>query len=155
MNCKNCRHWFVNPNIVIPGEPTEGKCLVSEIKAQSNHFCNAWELSQVAEWKDENARLKDYISKLEAPVPERNLQLAKASLRITELERRITEAKEILEDEMGEWLPLQVPYLPEGMMPIRKALDVLEGEEEEVTKGQGLPKNFPPVMGSGDGLGWY
>ena len=132
MNCKNCRHWFVNPNIVIPGESTEGKCLVSEIKAQRNHFCNAWELSQVEVWTDENARLKDYISKLEAPVPERNLQLSKASLRITELERRISEAKEILEAEMGEWLPLQVPYLPEGMMPIRNALDVLEGKAEEV-----------------------
>lgn len=45
MSCKNCRHWFVNPNIVIPGEPSEGKCLVSEIKTQSNHVCNAWELS--------------------------------------------------------------------------------------------------------------
>ena len=49
MNCKNCRHWFVNPNIVIPGEPTEGKCLVSEIKTQSNQVCNAWELSRIAE----------------------------------------------------------------------------------------------------------
>ena len=64
MNCKNCRHWFVNPNIVIPGEPTEGKCLVSEIKAQSNHFCNAWELSQVAEWKDENEKLTARIAEL-------------------------------------------------------------------------------------------
>lgn len=61
MSCKKCRHWFVNPNIVIPGEPTEGKCLVSEIKTQSNHVCNAWELSQVAEWKDENERLKEEL----------------------------------------------------------------------------------------------
>lgn len=49
MSCKKCRHWFVNPNIVIPGEPTEGKCLVSEIKTQSNQVCNAWELSRIAE----------------------------------------------------------------------------------------------------------
>ena len=56
MNCKNCRHWFVNPNIVIPGEPTEGKCLVSEIKAQNNHFCSAWELSRIAELEAENER---------------------------------------------------------------------------------------------------
>ena len=53
MNCKNCRHWFVNPNIVIPGEPTEGKCLVSEIKTQSNQVCNAWELSRIAELEGE------------------------------------------------------------------------------------------------------
>lgn len=33
--------------------------------------------------------------------------------------------------------------------------NVAEPPEAEVTKGQGLPKNFPPVMGSGDGLGWY
>ncbi len=47
MSCKKCRHWFVNPNIVIPVEPTEGKCLVSEIKTQSNQVCNAWERSEV------------------------------------------------------------------------------------------------------------
>lgn len=47
MSCKKCRHWFVNPNIVVSGEPTEGKCLVSEIKTQSNHVCNAWERSEV------------------------------------------------------------------------------------------------------------
>ena len=53
MSCKKCRHWFVNPNIVIPGEPTEGKCLVSEIKTQSNQVCNAWELSRIAELEAE------------------------------------------------------------------------------------------------------
>lgn len=68
MNCKECRHWFVNPNIVIPGEPTEGKCLVSEIKAQSNHVCNAWELSQIAEWKDDNEKLTARIAELEAEI---------------------------------------------------------------------------------------
>lgn len=62
MSCKKCRHWFVNPNIVIPGEPTEGKCLVSEIKTQSNQVCNAWELSQVAERVDET---KPYLSRIE------------------------------------------------------------------------------------------
>ena len=56
MNCKNCRHWFVNPNIVIPGEPTEGKCLVSEIKTQSNQVCNGWELSRIAELEAEIER---------------------------------------------------------------------------------------------------
>jgi len=66
MNCKNCRHWFVNPNIVIPGEPTEGKCLVSEIKTQSNQVCNAWERSQIAEWKDDNEKLTARIAELEA-----------------------------------------------------------------------------------------
>jgi len=76
MNCKNCRHWFVNPNIVIPGEPTEGKCLVSEIKTQSNQVCNAWELSQIAEWKDDNEKLTARIAELEGerrwiPVGER------------------------------------------------------------------------------------
>lgn len=56
MSCKKCRHWFVNPNIVIPGEPTEGKCLVSEIKTQSNQVCNAWELSRIAELEAEIER---------------------------------------------------------------------------------------------------
>ena len=56
MSCKKCRHWFVNPNIVIPGEPTEGKCLVSEIKRQSNQVCNAWELSRIAELEAEIER---------------------------------------------------------------------------------------------------
>ena len=64
MNCKECRHWFINPNIAIPGEPTEGNCLVSEIKAQSNHVCNAWELSQIAEWKDDNEKLTARIAEL-------------------------------------------------------------------------------------------
>ena len=68
MNCKECRHWFVNPNIVIPGEPTEGKCLVSEIKAQSNQVCNAWELSQIAEWKDDKEKLTARIAELEAEI---------------------------------------------------------------------------------------
>jgi len=70
MNCKECRRWFVNPNIVIPGEPTEGKCLVSEIKTQSNQVCNAWELSQVAEWKEENEKLIASNTKLEEFVNE-------------------------------------------------------------------------------------
>ena len=68
MSCKKCRHWFVNPNIVIPGEPTEGKCLVSEIKTQSNHVCNAWEHSQVADWKDENEKLTARIAELETEI---------------------------------------------------------------------------------------
>ena len=64
MSCKKCRHWFVNPNIVIPGEPTEGKCLVSEIKTQSNQVCNAWKSSRVAAWKDENEKLTARIAEL-------------------------------------------------------------------------------------------
>lgn len=70
MNCRECRHWFINPNIAIPGEPTEGNCLVSEIKAQSNHVCNAWELSRVAEWKEENEKLIARNTKLEGFVNE-------------------------------------------------------------------------------------
>ena len=100
MNCKECRHWFVNPNIVIPGEPTEGKCLVSEIKTQSNQVCNAWELSQIAEWKDDNEKLTARIAELERDKKalrgiEENLrehidigtlQLSAATARIVELE---------------------------------------------------------------------
>ena len=70
MSCKKCRHWFVNPNIVVSGETTEGKCLVSEIKTQSNHVCNAWEHSQVADWKDENEKLIARNKKLEEFVNE-------------------------------------------------------------------------------------
>ena len=70
MSCKKCRHWFVNPNIVIPGEPTEGKCLVSEIKAQSNHICNAWERSARAAWADENEILTARNVKLEGFINE-------------------------------------------------------------------------------------
>lgn len=129
MNCQNCKHWVFN------------KCAITGNYITADKLCNGWELSVSFDQAQKSNSTPEDITELKDT--------------IAELERRITEAKEILENEMGEWLPLQVPYLPEGMMPIRKALDVLEGEEEEVTKGQGLPKNFPPVMGSGDGLGWY
>lgn len=104
MNCQNCKHWVFN------------KCAITGNYITADKLCNAWELSVSFDQAQKSNSTPEDITELKDT--------------IAELERRITEAKEILEDEMGEWLPLQVPYLPEGMMPIRKALDVLEGEVE-------------------------
>ena len=121
MNCKNCRHWFVNPNIVIPGEPTEGKCLVSEIKAQSNHVCNAWELSQIAEWKDDNEKLTARIAELEESDKHwaGNVKVCMQLIEryesdIAELEAALTNARELI----GMTPP---PAFP-GWIPVKEKL---------------------------------
>ena len=47
--------------------------------------------------------------------------------RIAELERRNAKAKDLLEDEMGEWLPVSATYLPDHFLQLRQVLDVLDG----------------------------
>jgi len=55
---------------------------------------------------------------------------AKLIARVAKLERRITEAKALLEVEMGEWGATENFYLPDHFLQLRKALDVLDGGGE-------------------------
>ena len=52
------------------------------------------------------------------------------SVKLLELERRITEAKALLEVEMGEWGATENFYLPDHFLQLRHALDVLDGGGE-------------------------
>ena len=50
---------------------------------------------------------------------------------IEDLNDRITKAIEILENYMGEWLPITEAYLPEDLLPIKRALNILGGNDNE------------------------
>lgn len=49
---------------------------------------------------------------------------------IAELEARIDNAKTIIENEMGEWLPINNLYSPDHYLQLRQAIDVLDGRGE-------------------------
>jgi len=47
-----------------------------------------------------------------------------------ESESVISKAKDLLGDEMGEWLPVDPVYLPERLQQLRQVLYILEGLEK-------------------------
>jgi len=47
-----------------------------------------------------------------------------------ELLSRIERAKDLLQEELGEWLSVSVVYLPDHYLQLRQVLDVLEGSGE-------------------------
>jgi len=47
-----------------------------------------------------------------------------------ELLSRIERAKDLLQEELGEWLSVSVVYLPDHYLQLRQVLDVLEGGGE-------------------------
>jgi cell division protein FtsB len=54
MSCKTCRRWAA------------GWCLAQQLGTSRDEVCNAWELSRVVEWEDENEKLQARIAELEA-----------------------------------------------------------------------------------------
>ena len=59
------------------------------------------------------------------------LHIEKLEARISELEGRIAKAKGYLQNEMGEWLPVETLFLPSRLWGLRQALDILEEGENE------------------------
>ncbi len=55
---------------------------------------------------------------------------AKLITRVAKLEKRIAEAKELLEDEIGEWGATENFYLPDDFLQLEQVLDVLDGGDE-------------------------
>ena len=47
-----------------------------------------------------------------------------------ELLSRIERAKDLLQEELGEWLSVSAVYLPDHYLQLRQVLDVLEGGGE-------------------------
>ena len=47
-----------------------------------------------------------------------------------ELLTKIDKAIILLEDEMGEWLPIEPFYMPDHYLQLRQVLDVLRGKEQ-------------------------
>jgi len=54
MSCKTCRRWAA------------GWCLAQQLGTSRDEVCNAWELSQVVGWEDENEKLQARVAELEA-----------------------------------------------------------------------------------------
>ena len=50
--------------------------------------------------------------------------------RIAELERRAARAKELLQDEMGDWLTVEAIYMPDHYLQLKQTIDVLDGGGE-------------------------
>ncbi len=46
------------------------------------------------------------------------------------LQARIDRAKDLLQEELGEWLSVSAVYLPDHFLQLRQVLDVLEGSGE-------------------------
>ena len=147
MNCQNCKHWVDGYCMVT------GSLVDKDVLCNAWELSLSWE--QVAETQpvtDRTAELKvgGYFVDLEAERDsyrerckelESRLDLyygnaydvvvdenAKLIARVAKLERRITEAKALLEVEMGEWGATENFYLPDHFLQLRKALDVLDGE---------------------------
>ena len=49
---------------------------------------------------------------------------------IAELERRAARAKELLQDEMGDWLTVEAIYMPDHYLQLKQTIDVLDGGGE-------------------------
>lgn len=49
---------------------------------------------------------------------------------VSEFSSVIFKAREIIETEMGEWLPVDPVYLPERLQQLRRVLDILGGGGE-------------------------
>ena len=120
MSCKNCGHWFVNPNIVVSGDRTEGKCLVSGIMAQSNQVCNAWVRSEAGNLMEGQLKANDRIAELEAerrwiPVSERLPEFGDVVLvcdskgYVNKDFRYEADGKWKLTDFVRHWMPLPEP----------------------------------------------
>ena len=80
---------------------------------------------RITDLKAENIRLQENINVL--------IQLNEAnndSQIKDELQVRIDKAINLLQDEMGDWLPIGSLYLPDHYLQLRHILDVLRGDGE-------------------------
>lgn len=80
---------------------------------------------RITDLKAENIRLQENINVL--------IQLNEAnndSQIKDELQVRIDKAINLLQDEMGDWLPIGSLYLPDHYLQLRHILDILRGDGE-------------------------
>lgn len=112
---------------------------MTDIKLKPCPFCgempkvNNWTLKGITDKRCfcDNEKCPVYLSKTIA-IDDWNTRPIEDALNacIAELERRAARAKELLQDEMGDWLTVEAIYMPDHYLQLKQTIDVLDGGGE-------------------------